>query len=348
MALKTKKKEEKKEVLTGSATEILDKLETRFGLKASGVKNKRVVSTGSYKVDMATNTGGYVLGKLVEIFGPESSGKSTITLHAIAEFQKAIPDKKVALFDYEHSFDKIYAQNLGIDTEKLLFYQPETQEQGYNMIVELINNRICSLIVIDSHTTAVPKKMLEGEMEDASYALQARNNSQFLCKIKGPLDRSDTVLLAISQLRANIGAMSTGGTPPAPITTGGSAFKFYSDMRFKIWKELDKPNELNKTTIDVVKNKCAAPFGSAVVDIEWGYGINKTKEIIDLAVKYKIMVLSGSWFSYKDSNLGQGASKTADFLDNNPELFEEIKEAVFSYTEPDVKETILEKAEVIK
>lgn len=317
---------QKKETVETDISKLIEALERKFGLSVAPRSELEIVSSGSYTLNIATHTDGYVRGKIVEIYGPESSGKSTIVLHAVAEFQQATPDRKVALFDYEHSFDPMYAQSIGVDVENLLIYQPNSQEQGYDLLLGLAEQGLISLAVIDSHTAAIPKAIIEGDMGAATMALQARNNSKFLGKIKGILGRTGITLIAVSQTRANIGGM----TADVNIATGGNAWKFYSDMRFKIWKLNDKGNELNKTTVDVIKNKCAKPYGKAEFNINWGTGIDIYAEILDLSVKYNIVKQAGSWFSYQENKLGQGASSVAALLSDNKELFEEIKSLTLS------------------
>lgn len=304
---------------------ILAELEKKYGMHKVKISEVEVVSTGSYSLNAATNIGGYPKGKLIEIFGAESSGKSTMVLHAICEFQKAIPDKKAALIDYEYSFDASYARSLGVDVDNLLIYQPDNQESGYDMILSLLEEELCSIIVIDSHTAAIPSKIIEGEMSDATIGIQARNNSKFLGKAKGLIDKSKTTVIAVSQTRVNIGGMGDVNVP-----TGGSAWKFYADMRFKVWKSNDKVKELNKTTIDVVKNKCGVPYGKAEFAILWGKGIDSDQEILDLAVAKDVIKRSGSWVSYGDMKLGQGFDNTKEFLLDNPEVYQEIKNKVFN------------------
>ena len=307
---------------------VIAELNKKHGLNTVKKEDLTVVSSGSYTIDRATGIGGYALGKLVEMYGPESSGKSTVCLHAIKAFQSAFPDRKVALFDYEHSWDKKYAISIGVDVENVLIYQPDDQEQGYDMIVSLIEKEVCSLILIDSHTAAIPKKIIEGEMGDITMGLQARNNSKFLGKIKGLIDRHKVAIIAVSQTRANIGGMGTGD-----ISTGGNGWKFYADMRFKIWKSLDKEHESNKTTIDVIKNKCANPFGKAEFKINWGTGIDNIEEIITMAEESDVIKRAGSWYSYGDIKIGQGANGVKKTFDENAELFEEIKTKTLQWKE---------------
>lgn len=301
---------------------ILAELEKRYGLERKKPNDYVVVSTGSIQLNQAMGIGGTALGKIVEIFGPESSGKSTITLHQMAEYQKAFPDRKVALFDYEHSFDRTYATSLGVDVDNLLIYQPDDQESGYDMIIELIKNQIVSCVVIDSQTAASPKAIINGEMGDATIGLQARNNSKFCLKVKGILDMNNVTLFLISQTRDSIGGM---GDPVT--TTGGKAIRFYSDVRWKVWKMNDKVNELNKTTVDIVKNKLSNPFGQAKIDILWGIGFDKMGEIIDYACEFGIIKKGGAWFTLDDIKV-QGTDALKQFLEDNPEKFDEIKAAV--------------------
>lgn len=296
---------------------VLEGLEKKYGLERLEPTELTVVNTGSLQLNQAMGVGGTALGKIVEIFGPESSGKSTIVLHQIAEYQKAFPDKKTALFDYEHSFDKKYAKNLGVDVDNLLIYQPETMESGYDMVLALIENNITSCIVIDSQSAAQPKAVLEGDMGDATIGLQARINSKFCMKVKGLLDTNKCTLFIISQLRDAIGSM---GEPTT--TTGGKAIKFYADVRWKVWKMNDKINELNKTTVDVIKNKLASPFGQAKFAIQWGHGIDKLSEIIDYAVDFDFVKKGGAgWFTLDDGTKLQGMDKMKDHLEEN---FEEL------------------------
>lgn len=317
----TKKKAvEKEEIKDNKLEKDLLELENEFGLRSLKKDNVESTPSGSYTIDRATGIGGIPNGKVVEIWGPESSGKSTIVQHIIASYQKNHPEKKVAYMDFEYSLDPIYATALRIDMEKLLVYQPDNQEQGYDMICQLVERGIASLVVIDSHTAATPKKIIEGEMGDATMALQARNNSKFFAKIKGLLERNKTTLVGVSQVRSNIGGMGDLNIP-----TGGNAWKFYSDMRFKIWKQLDKEKESNKTTLDVVKNKCSNPFGKAEFDINWGLGINNEKEILDLAIEKGVIEKGGSWYKYNGESVGQGAESVCQLFKDNPELFEEIK-----------------------
>jgi len=312
----------KEKVEKTGADAILAELEKKYGLERTELNDLTIIPTGSIQLDQAMGIGGTALGKVIEIFGPESSGKSTITLHQIAEYQQAIPTKKVALFDYEHSFDKRYAKNLGVDVDNLLIYQPETMEAGYDMILGLIEKDLVSLVVIDSQSAATPKAILDGEMGDATIGLQARVNSKFCMKVKGLLAVHACTLIFISQLRDAIGSM---GEPTT--TTGGKAIKFYADVRWKVWKFNDKVNELNKTTIDVVKNKLDSPFGKAEMNIIWGKGFDKVGEIIDYACEFDIIKKGGSWFTFGESKF-QGTDGLKIFLEDNPEVYAHIVEEV--------------------
>ena len=303
--------------------ETLSALEKKYGLSRAPLEELTIISTGSLQLDQAMHVGGTALGKIIEIYGPNSCGKSSLSLHQMAEYQKAFPDKRVALFDYENSFDLRYAEALGVDTNKLLIYQPDNQESGYDMILALIEKELVSCVVIDSQTAAAPKAVIDGNMGDSTIALQARNNSKFCLKVKGILSIHKTTLFIISQTRQSIGGMGE-----ATITSGGEAIKFYSDIRWKIWKMNDKPNELNKTTVDVVKSKVGKPFGVAKFNILWGKGISKEMEVLDYAEEFGIIKRAGSWYSYGDSKLGQGSDAVLTLFEDNPEFYKEIYDKV--------------------
>lgn len=304
----------KKEEKTG-VDKILADLEKKYGLEKSELDTSIIVSTGSLQLNQAMGMGGTILGKMYELFGPESAGKSTVTIHQLMEYQQKFPDKKVALIDFENSFDKKYAINIGLDCSpnKFLIYQPNCLEDGYNMILNLIENEIICCAVLDSQTAAAPKKIIEGEIGDATMAMQARYNSTFCLKVKGMLNKHNCSLFVVSQLRSDIGGMSQGDKP-----SGGNAWKFYSDARWKIWKMNDKAAELNKTTIDIVKNKLASPFGQAKINILWGKGFDTLGEIIEYAIEFDFVKKGGSWFTYKDFKC-QGIEKLKDYLEENSE-----------------------------
>lgn len=315
-----KSKEEKSNFQTK-----LEILEKKYGLNRPNISELTITSSGSIQLNRAMGIGGTALGKIVEIFGPESSGKSTITLHQIAEYQKAFPEKRVALFDYENSFDPSYATTIGVDMDKLLIYQPDNQESGYDMLLALIENELISCAIIDSQTAAAPKAVIDGDMGDATIALQARNNSKFCLKVKGQLTIHQVALFIVSQTRSNIGSMGSGDIP-----SGGNAIKFYADARWKVWKQNDKLNELNKTTIDVIKSKISKPFGQAKLNILWGEGFDSIGEIIEYGIEFGIVKKAGAWYSYEETKLGQGLDAARIILKDNPELLEEITKKVMN------------------
>lgn len=310
------------------AESIIEKLNKTYG-KGTLIggkdiaENLEVVDSGSLTLNLATGIGGNPIGKLIEMFGPESSGKSTLSLHFTAEFQKA--GKKCVLMDFEQSYDKKYAKTIGVDTENLVYCQPGSMEDGYNIAYELVKSGEIGLIVIDSHTAMTPQKVIEGDIGDAKMALQARINSEALLKIKPLLKPNNCTIVAIAQLRTNIGGY---GDPNVP--SGGNAYKFYSDMRYKVSKSADKEKELNKTTVEVIKNKCAAPFGKAEFKIEWGVGISREQEIIDLAVDFELLKKGGAgWYTVGDTKL-QGDQAVKEFLRDNPEFSKELETNVLT------------------
>jgi recombination protein RecA len=326
MAKATDKKEEIKNEKEAKFKETCAALEKKYGVGTvifgkNIVEDLEVVKTGSLGLDLALGIGGLPIGKLVEIYGPESSGKSTIAIHLEVGFQK-VDDGVVVLVDYEYSFDKKYAMALGLNVDTLVVLQPDCMEDGYNQIEALIRTGYVRLVVIDSHTAGLPKAVIEGEVGDVTIALQARFNSQGLGKIKPLLRPNRCTMVGISQLRTDIGGY---GNPDKP--TGGNAWKFYSDIRMKVSKVIEKEKESNKTTVDVVKNKCAAPFGKAVFAINWGTGIDRWGEIIDGAAQFKIVNAKGAFYYYGDPEvkLGQGKEQVKQFLADNPELAAEIE-----------------------
>lgn len=332
MAETNEKKSKKKDSALGDDAALqatMQKLETKYGvgtiIYGKNVSEElEVVPTGSLGLDIATNIGGYPVGKLIEIFGPESSGKSTMTLHAIAKFQKV--GGKCALVDYEQSFDRVYATALGVDVDALIIVQPENQEDGYNIMEELIRTGKFRLVVIDSHTAALCKKRIEGEVGETVMAVEARNNSTALGKIKPLLRSNRCTVIGVSQLRADIGGY---GDPNKP--TGGNAWKFYTDMRLKVAKEIQKDKESNKTTITIIKNKCARPFGIAIFNIQWGIGVDRTQEILDFAVSFKILEKGGGgWYTLGEGNKLQGDDKVKEFLADNPEYALHLEKEVLT------------------
>ncbi len=315
----------------------LDKLDKTYGKGAvmkmgdSVVADVEVIRSGSLGLDIALGVGGYPRGRVVEIYGPESSGKTTLTLHAIAEAQK---NGGIAAFiDAEHAFDRFYAQKLGVDIDNLIISQPDNGEQGLEIADNLIRSGAIDIVVIDSVAALTPKSEIEGEMGDSKMGLHARLMSQALRKLTGSISKTHCTVIFINQLREKIGVMF--GNPET--TTGGNALKFYASVRLDIRrstqiKDADGKVQGNKTRVKVVKNKVAPPFRTAEFDIMYGEGISKIGEILDLGVEYEIIKKSGSWFSYGDTKLGQGRDAVKALLIDNPELNEEleakIKEAI--------------------
>lgn len=286
------------------------------------VEDLEVIPSGSLTLDLATGIGGVPLGKLIELYGFESSGKSTTTLHIISNFQAK--GLKCVLIDAEHSFDKKYAKNLGVDMGALLIVQPDSMEDGYNIAQSLIETGEVNLVVIDSHTSLVPKAVKDSDVGDATIAMQARINSVALAKIKPLLQPNRCTVLSLSQLRTAIGGY---GDPNKP--TGGNAYKFYPDMRWHISKSLDKEKETNKTKVVVIKNKCAAPFGVAEFQINWGTGIDKRQEILDAGVEFGIIQKGGAWFTLPDvEDKFQGMENVKNFLKDNAEYAEKLEQTI--------------------
>ncbi|MDP4679689.1 MAG: recombinase RecA [Cyclobacteriaceae bacterium] len=308
----------------------IDKLEKAYGkgavmrLSDDKVIDIPSIPTGSLGLDIALGIGGLPRGRVVEIYGPESSGKTTLTLHCIAEAQKQ--GGLAAFIDAEHAFDKTYAENLGIDTENLLISQPDNGEQALEIAEHLIRSGAIDIIVIDSVAALVPKAELEGEMGDSKMGLQARLMSQALRKLTGAIHKSGCCCIFINQLREKIGVMF--GNPET--TTGGNALKFYASIRLDIRRigqiKESADNVLgNRTRVKVVKNKVAPPFKVVEFDIMYGTGISKVGEIIDLGVELEVINKSGSWFSYKGNKLGQGRDSVKGLIADNPELMDELE-----------------------
>ena len=312
--------------------QVLADIEKQFGkgaimkLGEKGVKNIDVVSSGSLLLDQALGVGGYPKGRIIEIFGPESSGKTTIALHAIAEVQKT--GGKAAFIDAEHALDPVYAKKLGVNVDELLLSQPDTGEQALEIVEALVRSEAMSIIVIDSVAALVPQAEIEGEMGDSHVGLQARLMSQALRKLSGVINKTNTICIFINQLREKVGIMF--GNPET--TPGGRALKFYSSVRLDVRRgeQIKQGSEAvgNKTVIKVVKNKVAPPFKTAEVEIVYGEGISKIGEIIDLAVNYGIIDKSGAWFSYKGNKIGQGKENVKLVLKANAPLYKEIEEKV--------------------
>jgi len=307
----------------------LGNIEKNFGkgtimkLGDEAVVNVEAISTGSISLDYALGAGGLPKGRVIEIYGPESSGKTTLALHAIAEAQK---EGGIAAFiDAEHAFDRIYAQKLGIDIENLLVSQPDNGEQALEIVDNLIRSGAIDIIVIDSVAALTPRSEIEGEMGDSKMGLQARLMSQALRKLTSTISKTGTCCIFINQLREKIGVMF--GNPET--TTGGNALKFYASVRIDIrrMQQIKEGENItgNRVRVKIVKNKVAPPFRKAEFDIVYGEGISKYGEIIDLGVDMNILKKSGSWFSYGDTKLGQGRDAVKNLLMDNPELAEELE-----------------------
>ncbi len=307
----------------------LDKLDKTYGKGAvmkmgdSVVEDVDAIPSGSLGLDIALGVGGYPRGRVIEIYGPESSGKTTLTLHAMAEAQKA--GGIAAFIDAEHAFDRFYAAKLGVDIDNLIISQPDNGEQALEIADNLIRSGAIDIVVIDSVAALTPKSEIEGEMGDSKMGLHARLMSQALRKLTGSISKTKCTVIFINQLREKIGVMF--GNPET--TTGGNALKFYCSVRLDIRrstqiKDTDGNVKGNKTRVKVVKNKVAPPFKTAEFDIMYGEGVSKVGEIIDLGVEYEIVKKSGSWFSYGDTKLGQGRDAVKSLLLDNPELLEEL------------------------
>jgi len=308
----------------------LDKLDKTYGKGAvmmlgdTVAQEVEVIPSGSIGLDLALGVGGYPKGRVVEIYGPESSGKTTLTLHAMAEVQKQ--GGIAAFIDAEHAFDRFYAQKLGVDVDNLIISQPDNGEQALEIADNLIRSGAVDIVVIDSVAALTPKSEIEGEMGDSKMGLHARLMSQALRKLTASISKTNCTVIFINQLREKIGVMF--GNPET--TTGGNALKFYASVRLDIRKSTQiKDNDGNvignKTRVKVVKNKVAPPFQTAEFDILYGEGVSLMGEVIDLGVEYEIIKKSGSWFSYGDTKIGQGRDAVRAMLIDNPELLEELQ-----------------------
>ena len=285
-----------------------------------------VIPTGSLTLDMALGIGGYPKGRIIEIYGPESSGKTTLTLHAIAEVQKQ--GGTAAFIDAEHAIDPVYAKNLGVNIDELILSQPDSGEQGLEIAETLVRSGAIDLVVVDSVAALVPQVELDGEMGDQQMGLQARLMSKALRKLSGVMNKTDCTIIFINQLREKIGVMF--GNPET--TTGGRALKFYSSVRVEIRRSevIKNGTEIvgNKVNIKVVKNKVAPPFKSTQVDIIYGKGISRDGEVLDLAVDKDIVDKSGAWYAYKGEKIGQGRENAKRYLVEHPDIMNEITEAI--------------------
>jgi len=311
----------------------LDKLDKTYGkgtvmkMSDQSAMNVDAISSGSLGLDLALGVGGYPRGRVIEIYGPESSGKTTLTLHAIAEAQKK--GGIAAFIDAEHAFDRTYAENLGIDIDNLIISQPDHGEQALEITDNLIRSGAIDIIVIDSVAALTPKSEIEGEMGDSKMGLHARLMSQALRKLTSSISKTNCTVIFINQLREKIGVMF--GNPET--TTGGNALKFYASVRLDIRRSTqikDSNSEVmgNKTRVKVVKNKVAPPFKTAEFDIMYGEGISKVGEVIDIGVDYEIIKKAGSWYSYDDTKLGQGRDAVKTLLMENPDLMDELEEKI--------------------
>lgn len=325
--------EKEKEAKLKALKLTLDKMDKTYGkgtvmkMSDQSVIDVDVISSGSLGLDLALGVGGYPRGRVIEIYGPESSGKTTLTLHAIAEAQKA--GGIAAFIDAEHAFDRFYAEKLGIDLENLIISQPDNGEQALEITDNLIRSGAIDIIVIDSVAALTPKSEIEGEMGDSKMGLHARLMSQALRKLTASISKTHCTVIFINQLREKIGVMF--GNPET--TTGGNALKFYASIRLDIRrstqiKDSNSDVQGNKTRVKVVKNKVAPPFKTAEFDIMYGEGVSKIGEIIDIGVDYEIIKKSGSWFSYEDTKLGQGRDAVKMLLKDNPDLMDELESKI--------------------
>ena len=332
MAKKTEKEEEQltpQQQKMKALQAAMAKIEKDFGKGAimkmgdEKVENVEVIPTGSIGLNAALGVGGYPKGRIIEIYGPESSGKTTLAIHAIAECQKA--GGVAAFIDAEHAFDRFYAEKLGVDISNLLISQPDNGEQALEIADQLIRSSAVDLLIVDSVAALTPKKEIEGDMGDSAVGLHARLMSQALRKLTGTIAKTKTTCIFINQLREKIGVMF--GNPET--TTGGNALKFYASVRLDIRKaQAVKDGDTilgNQVKVKVVKNKVAPPFRKAEFEIMFGEGISKVGEIVDLSTEYEIIKKSGSWFSYGDTKLGQGRDAVKEMLKDNPELCEELE-----------------------
>ena len=325
----------------------LKQIEKQFGkgsiMKLGEQTDRRVstISTGSLSIDIALGVGGYPRGRIIEIYGPESSGKTTVALHAIAEVQKQ--GGTAAFIDAEHALDPSYAEKLGVNIDELLLSQPDTGEQALEIAEALVRSGAIDIIVIDSVAALVPKAEIDGEMGDTHVGLQARFMSQALRELSGAINKSNTISIFINQVREKVGVMF--GNPE--VTPGGRALKFYSTVRLEVRRseQLKLGNDLvgNRTKVKVVKNKVAPPFKVAEVDIMYGEGISKEGELLDIGSALDIVQKSGAWYSYNNEKLGQGRENSKVFLKENPDVAKQIEKSIRDYYKLDGEPTPVEK-----
>lgn len=330
---KDKEKQAQDDAKLKTLETVLGKIEKTYGkgavmnMSARPTTDVNVIPTGSINLDHALGVGGYPRGRIIEIYGPESSGKTTLAIHAIAEVQKQ--GGKAIIIDAEHAFDPTYAEALSVDMDSLYISQPDNGEQALDIAEQVIRSGAVDLVIIDSVAALVPKQEIEGDMGETKVGLQARLMSQALRKITGAISKSNTACIFINQLREKIGGNSYG---PSETTTGGNALKFYASVRLDIRRigQLKDGDEVigNNTRVKVVKNKVAPPFRSAVFEILYGQGISRLGEIIDIGESEDFITKSGSWYSYGATKLGQGKEKSKQTLADNPELLEELTEKV--------------------
>ncbi|SFQ39484.1 recombinase RecA [Salibacterium halotolerans] len=319
--------------------QALKNIEKQFGkgsIMKLGEQAGRKVSTfssGALAVDVALGVGGYPRGRIVEVFGPESSGKTTVALHSIAEIQRQ--GGQAAFIDAEHALDPVYAQNLGVDIDELLLSQPDTGEQALEIAEALVRSAAVDIIVVDSVAALVPKAEIEGEMGDSHVGLQARLMSQALRKLSGAISKSNSIAMFINQIREKVGVMF--GSPET--TTGGRALKFYSSVRLEVRRAetLKQGNEMvgNKTRVKIVKNKVAPPFKQAEVDIMYGEGISREGSVLDMGAELEIIQKSGAWYSYEGERLGQGRENAKQFLKENTQITDAIEQNIRDHYELD-------------
>ncbi|WP_035358871.1 recombinase RecA [[Acholeplasma] multilocale] len=309
--------------------DVMKNIEKSFGkgaiMKLGEEENLKlgVISSGSFLIDQAIGIGGYPKGRIIEIYGPESSGKTTLGLHAIAEAQKL--GGTAAFIDVEHSLDPNYAKNLGVDIKNILVSQPDSGEQALDILEMLVKSQAIDIVVLDSVAALVPKAELDGEMSDQSIGLQARLMSKALRKLNGIISKTNTVVIFINQLREKVGVIF--GSPE--ITPGGRALRFYSSVRLEVRKGeqiiTNGEHTANKVKIKVAKNKVSSPFKTALITINYNKGINRKAEIVELAGLYNVLEKSGVWYSYKGEKIGQGKNLVIEWMDNNPDKFKEIE-----------------------